>query len=47
MINAKKYRKTIEWEKLEISSQKLELPREHFMHNNGQKWYGPNRSRRY
>ena len=29
---------------------KLEIPREHFMqigHNKGQKWYGPNRSRRY
>ena len=40
MINAKKYRKTIEWEKLEISSRKLEIPREHFMqrwHNKGQK----------
>ena len=30
-INAKKYRKTTEWEKLEISSRKLEIPREHFM----------------
>ena len=39
-----------EWEKLEISSRKLEIPREHFMQdglNKGQKWYGPNRSRRY
>ena len=29
---------------------KLEIPREHFMQNGlnkGQKWYGPNRSRRY
>ena len=29
---------------------KLEIPREHFMKNGlnkGQKWYGPNRSRRY
>ena len=34
MINAKKQRKTIEWEKLKISSRKLELPREHFM----QRW---------
>ena len=32
--NAKKYRKTIEWERLEISSRKLEVPREHFM----QRW---------
>ena len=30
MINAKKYRKTTEWERLEISSRKLEIPREHF-----------------
>ena len=29
-----KYRKTIEWERLEISSRKLEIPREYFM----QKW---------
>ena len=50
VTNAKKYRKTIEWERLEISSRKLEIPREHFMEdgdNKGQKWYGPNRSRRY
>ena len=33
-INAKKQRKTIEWERLEISSRKLEMPREHFM----QRW---------
>ena len=35
---------------LEISSRKLEIPREHFMQdwlNKGQKRYGPNRSRRY
>ena len=31
MINAKKQRKTIEWERLEISSGGLEIPREHFM----------------
>ena len=30
VINAKKQRKTIEWERLEISSRKLEIPREHF-----------------
>ena len=29
-----KQRKTIEWERLEISSRKLEIPREHFM----QRW---------
>ena len=46
----KKQRKTIEWERLEISSRKLEIPKERFMqrwHNKGQKRYGPNRSRRY
>ena len=37
MINAKKYRKTIEWEKLEMSSRKLEIPREHFMQRYTQK----------
>ena len=39
-----------EWERLEICSRKLEVPREYFMqigYNKGQKWYGPNRSRRY
>ena len=30
-INAKKSRKTTEWERLEISSRKLEIPREHFI----------------
>ena len=34
LINAKKQRKTTEWERLEISSRKLEIPREHFM----QRW---------
>ena len=33
-INAKKKRKTIEWETLEISSRKLEMQRGHFM----QRW---------
>ena len=33
-ITAKKYRKTTEWERLEISSRKLEIQREHFM----QRW---------
>ena len=28
----KDIRKTTEWERLEISSRKLEIPREHFMH---------------
>ena len=30
-INAKKQRKKTEWERLEITSRKLEIPREHFM----------------
>ena len=34
VISAKNQRKTIEWERLEISSRKLEIPREHFM----QRW---------
>ena len=29
--NANKQRKTIEWERLEISSRKLEMPREYFI----------------
>ena len=48
--NANKQRKTIEWERLEISSRKLEMPREHFVQRwaqKRQKRYGPNRSRRY
>ena len=31
VINAKKYRKTIEWERLEISSRNLEIPKDHYM----------------
>ena len=31
MINEKKERKTIEWERLEISSRKLEIPRRDFI----------------
>ena len=49
-ISAKKQRKTIEWERLEISSRKLEIPGNISCkdgHSKGQKWYGPNRSRRY
>ena len=34
VINANKQKKTIEWERLEISSRKREIPREHFM----QRW---------
>ena len=33
--------------KLEISSRKLEIPREHFMQRWAQKWYEPDRSRGY
>ena len=35
VINAKKYRKTIKWERLEISSRKSEIPRELFMQKMG------------
>ena len=35
--SAKKQREIIEWERLEISSRKLEIPREHFMQRWGQK----------
>ena len=31
VMSAKKLRKTIEWERLEIFSRKLEIPREYFM----------------
>ena len=34
LISAKKQRKTIEWERLEISSRKSEIPKEYFM----QRW---------
>ena len=34
VINANKQRKTIEWERLKISSRKSEIPSEHFM----QRW---------
>ena len=34
VINEKKQRKTTDWERLEISSRKLEIAREHFM----QRW---------
>ena len=36
-LKAKKQRKTIEWERLEISSRKLEIPREYFMQRWAQK----------
>ena len=39
-----------EWVRLEISSRKLEIPGNISCKdglNKGQKWYGPNRSRRY
>ena len=37
----------MEWERLEVSSKNLEIPKEHFMQRWAQyrqKWYGPNRS---
>ena len=34
VMNAKKWRKTTEWERLEMSPRKLEIPWEHFM----QRW---------
>ena len=37
MNNAKKQRKTIEWERLEISLIKLYIPREHFMQSGHKK----------
>ena len=40
----------MEWERLEISSRKLETAREYSCKDGldkGQKWYGPNRSIRY
>ena len=49
MINAKKQRKTIEWERLGISSRKLEIPGNISCkdeHSKGQKWYGPNKQKR-
>ena len=48
--STKKQRKTIEWEGLEISSRKLEIPGNSSCkdgHNKGQKQYEPNISRRY
>ena len=49
MNNASKQRKTTEWERLEVSSKKLEYQGNISYkdgHNKGQKWYEPNRSRR-
>ena len=46
----KEIEEKIEWERLEIFSRKLEIPREHLWkdgYNKGQKQYGPNRFRRY
>ena len=45
----KEIEETIEWERLEISSRKLEIPRGYYMqdrHDKGQKWQRHNRSRR-
>ena len=46
-ISAKKQRKTIKWERLEISLRKSEIPRNISCkneHHKEQKWYGPNRA---
>ena len=47
----KEIEETIEWERLEISSRKLEIPQGNISckdeHNKGQKCYRSNRSRRY
>ena len=46
----KEIEKTTEWERLEISSRELEIPRNVSRkdgHNEGQKQYGSNKSRRY
>ena len=49
MNDAKKERKTIEWERLEISSRNLDTKGTFHakMGSKRTKWYGPNRSRRY
>ena len=49
-VQCKEIEETIEWERLEISSTKLEIPRDISCKdglNKGQKRYRPNRSRRY
>ena len=50
VINAKKQRKTTEWERLEISKENQRYQGNISCKDGldkGQKWYGPNRSRRY
>ena len=53
MINAKKWKKTKEWERLKISSRKLEIPMEQTFCakmdtiKNKNAMDGPNRNRRY
>ena len=42
----KEIEKNNRMKRLEISSRKLEIPRQHFMQRWAQKWYGPNRSRK-
>ena len=49
VYHAKKQRKTTEWERPETSSRKLRYQGNILCkdgHNKGQKWYGPNRSRK-
>ena len=47
-INAKKQRKTVEWKRLEKENQRYQgnISCKDGL-NKGQKWFGPNRSRRY
>ena len=50
MISAKKQRKTTEWERLETLQENQRYQRNISCKDGfdkGQKWYGPNRSRRY
>ena len=50
VINAKKQRKIIEWERLEISSKNQRYQGKFSCkdgNNKGQKWYGPNKSRKW
>ena len=50
VINAKKYRKTTEWERLEILQENQRYQGNISSKDGldkGQKWYGPNRNRRY
>ena len=48
IINAKKHRKMTEWERPLQENERYQVTIScKDGHNKGQKWYGPNRSRRY